>query len=243
MSVCWIGIGANLGDSRASFDAALQALNRPPEIQLLARSGLYRTAPIGQQAGSSFTNAVFSIATTLGPFELLDRLQGVESMLGRTRDLRWGPRAIDLDLLFFGDQVLKTPRLTIPHAAAWYRRFVIDPLVEVAPSLRHPLLETTIGSLHAELAIRPLVVASFDQSIVSRSGELRLRFPDVRLVSAAESPEAAAILMKLQIDEWQIPYWRGRPVADLTACPGDHFQRVVDFLGAVLDSPCRVSDW
>ena len=243
MSVCWIGIGANLGDSRASFDAALQELCRPPEVQLLARSGLYRTAPIGQQVGGNFSNAVFSIATTLSPFELLDRLQDVEAALGRTRDLRWGPRPIDLDLLFFGDQVIKTPRLTVPHPAAWYRRFVVDPLVEVASAFRHPLLGKSIGELHAELANRPLVVACFDQGVVSRSGELRDRFPGVRLLSATAATEASGFPMKLQDDDWSDPVWNGRPVADLTGCPGDAFQRVVDFLAAVLDTPRRISDW
>lgn len=243
MSVCWIGIGANLGDSRASFDAALQELRRSPEVQLLVRSGLYRTAPIGQQAGGTFSNAVFSVSTALGPFELLDRLQDVEAALGRTRHLRWGPRPIDLDLLFFGDQVIKTPRLTVPHPAAWYRRFVVDPLVEVASSLRHPLLGKTIGELHAELVKRPLTVACFDECIASRSQEFQDRFPGVRFLPAAAATAAGGILLKLQIDDWNDPYWHGCPVADLTACPGDAFQRIVDFLGAVLDSPCRIGDW
>ena len=253
MSICWIGIGANLGDSRASFNAALDDLNRLPEIQLLVKSGLYQTAPIGLQAGGCFSNAVFSLATTLEPLALLDRLQEVESALGRTRDLRWGPRPIDLDLLFFGDQVIETPRLTVPHPAAWYRRFVVDPLAEVAASFRHPTLGRSIGELQAELASRPLVVACFDQGVVLRSDELCHRFPEVRLVPATVgtetvatetvATEAGAILLKLQVDDWKDPYWHAKPVADLTGCPGDSFQRVIDFLGAVLDSPCRIGDW
>lgn len=244
MSECWIGIGANLGDSRASFDAALHELARVPGIQLLARSGLYRTAPIGQQAGGIFWNAVFSLETVLAPIELLDRLQSIESALGRTRELRWGPRRLDLDLLFFGEQIIESSRLTVPHPAAWYRRFVIDPLVEVASSLRHPLFKQTIGELHIELTQRPLIVSSFDHEIISRASELTDRFPGVQLLPAtATAVDERGYLLKLKADDWTEPCWHGKPVADLTASPGDPFQRVTDFLASALDSPGRVSDW
>src|SRR5690349_832055 len=105
MPDCWIGIGANIGDARAAFDAVWQSLGKHSAIHLRSRSGLYQTTPVGQQAGGLFTNAAVSLTTSLAPLELLGLLQQVESDLGRTRDLRWGPRPIDLDLLLF-DQLV-----------------------------------------------------------------------------------------------------------------------------------------
>lgn len=240
MSVSWIGIGANLGDARSAFDAAWNTLGRHPQVQTLHRSGLYLTSPIGTQAGGRFTNAVFSLSTSLSPLELLDQLQSVENQLGRTHDLRWGPRPIDLDLLFYDQRILKTPRLTLPHPAAWYRRFVLDPLVEVAPTLLHPALNESMALLHARVTQRPLTVACFDLDVVQR---LHSRQPGIGMVAAACDSIEAGIVIRLGDNEADEPAWKGIPVADLTASPGDPVQRVTDFLRSISDQPQRTSDW
>ncbi|MBS0205976.1 MAG: 2-amino-4-hydroxy-6-hydroxymethyldihydropteridine diphosphokinase [Planctomycetes bacterium] len=240
MSVSWIGIGANLGDAWSAFNAAWNMLGDHPQVQTLHRSGLYRTSPIGVQAGGRFTNAVFSVTTSLSPLELLDQLQFVENQLGRTHDLRWGPRPIDLDLLFYDQRILTTPRLTLPHPAAWYRRFVLDPLVEVVPTLVHPALNESVAELRARVIQRPLTVACFDADVVQR---LHGQQPGIRLVDAACQSMDAGIVIRLGDHEAGGPAWNGIPVADLTASPGEPIQRVTDFLSSISDQPQRTSDW
>lgn len=246
MSESWIGIGANLGDARAAFDAAWLDLGQHSAIQRRERSGIYHTNPVGAHAGGAFFNAVFSLTTTLPPLELLDLLQAIEAGLGRTCGLRWGPRPIDLDLLFVDQLVLSTPRLTLPHPAAWYRRFVIDPLAEVAPALSHPLLRETASQLRSRLTTRPLIVACQDSalaSIAALQAVLQSRFPGVQLVRAGSNADAASICFRLHADDPAGPSWHGVPVADLTRTPGDPTQRVIDFLTSVVDQPRRVGDW
>lgn len=239
MAVSWIGIGANLGDARSAFAAAWHELGQHPQIQLGHRSGLYLTAAIGAKAGGTFTNAVFCLTTTLPPRELLTQLQSVENHLGRTHDLRWGPRPIDLDLLFTDQVILQTPRLTLPHPAAWYRRFVLDPLVEVAPSLRHPILNETIAQLHRRVTQRPLTVASFDSEMVHR---LRSLPAGISIVDAARGA-SADIVIRLHEPEISGATCNGIPVADLRTTPGDPVQRITDFLNSISDEPERTSDW
>jgi 2-amino-4-hydroxy-6-hydroxymethyldihydropteridine diphosphokinase len=246
MSESWIGIGANLGEARAAFDAAWRELGRHPAIQLRTRSGIYETRPVGAQAGGTFSNAVFSLGTTLRPLEVLDLLQSVESRLGRSRGLRWGPRSIDLDLLFVDQLVLNSPRLTLPHPAAWYRRFVIDPLAEVAPTLSHPVLGETVAQLRARLTTRPFVVACQETalpSIMPDLPDLQSRFPGVKLVRAGSASDRAAAFIRLKPDDSAAPLRDGIPVGDLTATPGAPTQRVVDFLTSVFDDPRRIGDW
>ncbi len=248
MSDCWIGLGANLGNGRAAFDAAWMLLRDHPQIEVRQRSGLYRTAPVGHAAGGEFINAVCGISTTLAPLELLDLLQSIESTLGRTREIHWGPRTLDLDLLFVDEQVVAEPRLRVPHPAAWYRRFVIDPLVEIAPTLRHPVLDLTVAELRQRLQQRPLSIA-FGAPWASLVEELRpeiaSRFPNARLVLLGDPRNWPVVNMRVHLDNGEAltPSWRGAIVADLRASPGDAVRRVIDFLTAVFDEPERIGDW
>lgn len=248
MSDCWIGLGANLGDARAAFDAAWSLLRDHPQIEVRQRSGLYRTAPVGANAGEAFLNAVCCVSTTLAPLELLDVLQSIELTLGRTRELHWGPRTLDLDLLFVDRQIIHGPRLTVPHPAAWYRRFILDPLAEVVPALRHPVLRLTIAALRLWLQQRPLVIAlgaPWAALIEQLRPEVTSRFPHARLVSLGDPHTWPVVNLRIHLDDGELlgPNGRGAVVADLSATPGEPARRVIDFLTAVFDEPERIGDW
>ena len=135
----FVGLGANLGDPRAQLEAAVAALGALPGVTLVAVSSVYESDPVGPvQDQPAFLNAVAEVATTLGPAQLLAALHGIEQALGRVRSVRFGPRTCDLDLLLYGDVVSDDPALTLPHPRLAERRFVLDPLAELAPGLVLP---------------------------------------------------------------------------------------------------------
>jgi 2-amino-4-hydroxy-6-hydroxymethyldihydropteridine diphosphokinase len=135
----YIALGANLGDRRANILAALAQLKSTPGINVTKISTLIENPAVGGPADSPpFLNAAAELLTSLTPTALLDALLAVEQSLGRTRDVKWGPRAIDLDLLLYADQTVNTPGLTIPHPLMHQRRFVLEPLAKIAPDAVHP---------------------------------------------------------------------------------------------------------
>ena len=134
----WVGLGANLGDARATIDEAFTRLAALPDTELAARSSVYRTAPV-DASGPDFLNAVAGIDTALDAPTLLAALHAIESDHGRARPYHHAPRTLDLDLLLHGDLVLQTPSLTVPHPRLHLRAFVLAPLLELAPDLVHPL--------------------------------------------------------------------------------------------------------
>jgi 2-amino-4-hydroxy-6-hydroxymethyldihydropteridine diphosphokinase len=158
MPRCFISLGGNLGNVSQTFDRALEALEGADDASIVATSTFHKTHPVGHSAGA-FLNAAAEIETSLPPLALLDRLQQIEHQLGRIRTVHWGPRTLDLDLLFFGSEIIDSPRLTVPHPAAWYRRFVLDPLVEIAPRFVHPEKHADIVALRERLLPRPMIVA------------------------------------------------------------------------------------
>lgn len=131
----FLGLGSNLGDKRAHLEAALAALRREPSVEVRRVAGFYRTAPLGPVAQDWFLNTVAEIATDLPPLALLERCQAIEQALGRVRHERWGPRTIDLDLLWLESGALMTTGLTLPHPGMHQRSFVLEPLSELAPEL------------------------------------------------------------------------------------------------------------
>jgi 2-amino-4-hydroxy-6-hydroxymethyldihydropteridine diphosphokinase len=133
----FIGVGANLGDAPATVRAALQALGRLPDTRLVACSSLYRSAPV-EASGPDFINAVAELHTALPALALLHLMQAIEQDCGRTRSVRNAPRTLDLDLLSYGDAVLRSDELTLPHPRAHLRAFVLLPLAEIDPQLKLP---------------------------------------------------------------------------------------------------------
>ena len=137
MTHAFVGLGANLGDARATVEAALEALARLPATRLIARSSLYVSAPL-DATGADFVNAVAALDTELEARTLLTELQGIERSHGRERPYRNAPRTLDLDLLLFGDDCVADNALTVPHPRLAQRAFVLLPLAEIAPHLRLP---------------------------------------------------------------------------------------------------------
>jgi len=148
----YVGVGANLGDRRATIERAVDLLRAAPGVEVLAVSTLRETDPVGFEEQPRFLNGAVELETTLGPRALLDLLLGVERDLGRTREgPRFGPRAIDLDLLVYGDEHVDEPGLTVPHPRLHERRFALEPLAELAPELELPgrgPVERLLAGLH-----------------------------------------------------------------------------------------------
>jgi len=136
--VAYIGLGANLGEPRRQLQDALQELGALPETRVTATSGFYRSAPMGHLDQPEFLNAVAELDTGLAPELLLENLQKIEKRHGRERPFAGSPRTLDLDLLLFGDQILSSPGLTVPHPHMHERAFVLKPLTEIAPRATIP---------------------------------------------------------------------------------------------------------
>jgi 2-amino-4-hydroxy-6-hydroxymethyldihydropteridine diphosphokinase len=135
--VAYIGLGANLGDPATTIRAACATVERLPLTAARARSALYRTAPI-DAGGPDFVNAVVAVQTRLTPQALLVHLHAIEAAQGRERPYRNAPRCLDLDLLLHGDRCIDTPQLRLPHPRMAQRRFVLEPLAQIAPDLVIP---------------------------------------------------------------------------------------------------------
>jgi 2-amino-4-hydroxy-6-hydroxymethyldihydropteridine diphosphokinase len=153
----YVGLGSNLGDREASIRAALGALAELPDTALIRASSLYDTEPMGEIDQPDFLNAVAELDTGLAPRQLMWNLLLIEKRLGRVRTSRWGPRIIDLDLLLAEDQVIDEPDLQLPHPELTRRSFVLVPLVELDPMLRHPLTGETLLHHLSRLETRPPV--------------------------------------------------------------------------------------
>ena len=149
----YLGLGSNLGDRVANLQkgAALLA-ERVGELDL---SSIYRTVPVGFLAQPEYLNAVARARTRLSPFELMHAIRAIESELGRTRTLTNGPRTLDVDILLFGTSELRSPPVTVPHPRLAGRAFALEPLAELAPLLRHPILGLTISELLSNLRPAP----------------------------------------------------------------------------------------
>ncbi|AXX58866.1 TPA: 2-amino-4-hydroxy-6-hydroxymethyldihydropteridine diphosphokinase [Vibrio vulnificus] len=139
MITAYIAIGSNLADPVSQAKNAIDALKTLPKSRLLVASQLYSSSPMGPQDQPDYINAVAAIETELTPLELLDCTQAIELEQGRVRkEERWGPRTLDLDIILYGDEVIDSERLTVPHYGMKEREFVLYPLAEIAPNLTLP---------------------------------------------------------------------------------------------------------
>jgi len=148
--IAYVSLGSNIGDRAGQIERALQLLSSG-DLTVVSTSGLYETAPRDYTDQPWFLNKVAEIQTSLSPLELLQRAAGVENQLGRQRMIDKGPRTVDIDVLLFGELVINTPDLTLPHPRMHERRFVLEPLVEIAPDARHPVLNRTMREMLADV--------------------------------------------------------------------------------------------
>lgn len=151
-----IGLGSNLGDRQATLEAATRQLGGLPQTTRISTSSWYETAPVGGPLGQdAFLNGCVLLETALAPESLLDELQRIETALGRVREVPWGPRTLDLDLLLYDDAVINSPRLIVPHPRLSFRKFVLRGATEIAATMRHPLLDRMLGELIAHRNTTP----------------------------------------------------------------------------------------
>ena len=150
MKTAFLGLGSNLGDREANLREAVQRLEAA-EIRVLRRSSLYETAPQDLLDQPWFLNAVVEVETSLFPLQLLARIRQIERDMGRRRITPKGPRNIDIDILFYGRTVIATAELEVPHPRMAQRRFVLEPLAEIAPDFRDPLTGKTANEMLAAL--------------------------------------------------------------------------------------------
>ncbi|WP_031342450.1 2-amino-4-hydroxy-6-hydroxymethyldihydropteridine diphosphokinase [Ruminiclostridium papyrosolvens] len=143
----YIGLGSNIGDREYQLNRAVELLKLAEKVQVTAESSYYNTAPVGYEQQPDFLNAVVEIRTSLSAGELLKVCSGIEKELKRERIIHWGPRTIDLDILLYGSDIINDKDLVIPHPRMHERRFVLEPLNEIAPSVLHPVLNKNINEI------------------------------------------------------------------------------------------------
>lgn len=199
MTEAMVALGGNLGNVTQTFKAALDVLRSHSAVRGVEAAGVYQSQAMGADAGNGFLNSACVFETSLDPLDLLTLLQTIESDQGRTRELHWGPRCLDLDLVFYGDAVVAHPELSVPHPHAWYRRFVLEPVEELRPDFMHPVIESTVRALNARLSRRPFQLLV---DIGSSEADLEAEVALSELVGR-EFP-AVALQCDRQLDESQI---------------------------------------
>ncbi len=150
--VVFIGLGSNIGDRRGYLEQAITSIGQHANIQIEKQSSFIETEPVGEHLNAPFLNGVIKCCTSLDPFVLLNELQRIEQDLGRTQKGTNQPRTIDLDILFYGQEILETSELDVPHPKAHQREFVLGPMVEIEPGFNHPVLNKSMKELFSSLS-------------------------------------------------------------------------------------------
>ena len=151
MTAVYIGIGSNLGDRQGNCLRAVERMDRITGCRITGCSDWFLTKPVGVEGQEWYVNGVASLATDISPQDLLKRLLAIEEDMGRVRRERWGPRNIDLDILLFGREIIQELNLTIPHPRMHLRRFVLEPITQLAPDLVNPALGLSMKELLEQL--------------------------------------------------------------------------------------------
>ena len=147
MGRVFVSLGSNIGDRLRFLQKAVDALGNASGFKVRAASPVYETEPVGKKDQRRFLNAAVELESLLSPDSILVKLKQIERAVGRTPSQRWGPREIDLDLIYIGDLVVQSPTLTLPHPEAAVRRFVLAPLAEIAPNFVDPLRKRTLRDM------------------------------------------------------------------------------------------------
>ena len=151
MNQAYIALGSNVGDRVQNLRTALDHMKKSKGLKVFQVSSFYRTEPMGYEDQDWFINAAAECSTSLLPLQLMYLLQSIEEKMERHTPFKWGPRSIDLDILFFGNRIIDEPELTVPHPLLEQRRFVLEPLAELAPDLVHPFEKKTVRELLDDL--------------------------------------------------------------------------------------------
>jgi 2-amino-4-hydroxy-6-hydroxymethyldihydropteridine diphosphokinase len=150
LPTAFLSLGSNLGDRLANLKRTIEKIEESRQMKVMKTSPVYETEPVGYENQGRFLNLVVEVQTSLEPFALLERLLSIENQMGRKREKRWGSRNIDLDILLYDNRTVDSERLTIPHPRMHERRFVLVPLAQIAPKLRHPRLKKNVEELLAD---------------------------------------------------------------------------------------------
>lgn len=153
MTLAYLCLGSNTGNKQKLIEQAVGLLNLSDDIKLVRTSALYETEPWGVKNQNWFLNLAAEIKTSLSPIALLEKLQLIEKTLGRdrTKEIRWGERPIDVDIIFYGSEIVDLPNLSVPHINMHNRAFVLVPLLELIPDFKHPVLNKTVSEIYDSL--------------------------------------------------------------------------------------------
>ena len=151
MTKVYAGLGSNLGNKRENIVRAIDRIDAHEGICIKEKSGLYNTTPVGGPPQSDYVNCVIGLETAIEPQILLKEFKEIEIELGRKPGVRWGPRVVDLDILLYGDRIVNDHNLKIPHERMHERAFVLEPLCEISPGIKHPVSGITISELLEKL--------------------------------------------------------------------------------------------
>ena len=155
MERVYVGVGSNLGDRAGFLEKAKSLVNQLPGTQVLRSSSIYETEPVGGPPQGKYLNAVWEIETSLSPHEIKEKFREIEAKLGRRRSFNNAPREMDLDIIFYGHQIIDEEGLKIPHPRLQERLFVLEPLTELAPDLQHPILKKRAKELLEQVTKNP----------------------------------------------------------------------------------------
>ncbi|MEM0492928.1 MAG: 2-amino-4-hydroxy-6-hydroxymethyldihydropteridine diphosphokinase [Candidatus Thermoplasmatota archaeon] len=170
MSTAYLSLGSNIGDKEGNIEKAIQLLSSIGRI--IKTSDLYLTEPVDYKKQDWFLNCIIALETDYDPHKLLEEIGSIESQMGRVRMIRYGPRVIDIDILFYDDRIVEDERLTIPHPRLHKRGFILRGMVDVNPDLMHPLLGKTVRELYKECEDKSMVKIHKKQREVKINNEV-----------------------------------------------------------------------